>query len=107
MKSKLKILTLRDCAVCNTFKENLDNLNIDYLEIDCYNPNNDSFCTDFENLVNCKSYPMCVLESNERTIILTMTDDYDKINNTVNIARNEYIIYLHSIDNMITVIQNS
>lgn len=105
MKNKLSIFTLEGCSQCAKLKQELLINNILYVEVNCTKEN--EICDNLENLINCDIYPLCVLDYTTNKLILCLTNDFDKINTTSKITDSKSIIYLHSINNMITIIKNS
>ena len=101
MMKKLKIATLSGCSRCEEFKEILNIENIQFAEIICSNNENSSLCDDFEDIVKCELYPMCIVNSNT---FLVFTSEYSKLGK-VHVNKQKNIIYCHSTDNMMQLIK--
>jgi glutaredoxin len=101
MTKKLKIATLNGCSRCEEFKEILNTENIQFTEIICSNNENSLACDDFEDIVKCELYPMCIINNNT---FLVFASEYSKLGK-VHVNRQKNIIYCHSTDNMMQLIK--
>jgi len=102
---KVTIYTLVGCSYCERFKNNLDENNLIYKEISCADQSKQ--CSELEELSNCDLYPMCKIETDSGTILLTMPDDYSQIGKVTKLENNKRIIFVHSIDNMLQFVKNA
>jgi glutaredoxin len=105
MKNKIVLYTLQGCTICDKLKKELSHIKIAYKEISC------SLETDIrdklENMTNCNLYPMCMIESYpNKKILMCIAKDINQLNSIKTLNGNNILTYVHSIDNMLTVIKN-
>jgi glutaredoxin len=101
---KLTIYTLEGCSQCDKFKIGLKQSNIPFADVVCEKQN--TKCDELENITNCDLYPMCIVDSNGKKIIVCLTHDIEKLSNIKSINSSCAVVYTHSIDNMIHLIKN-
>lgn len=106
MKNKITIYTLQGCSVCDRLKNELTHSYIKYNEVSC--TTEQSTCDKLENVAKCNIYPMCIIESypNKR-ILICFAKEADQLNQIKNLNSTTIITYVHSIDNMLTIIKNA
>ena len=102
--NNISIYTIEGCSICDGFKSKLKNYDIVYDEVICASYNKD--CDNLENVSGCETYPMCVKSLiNNHKIILCLASDYNQTGTPKQIDSQTTILFLHSIDNMISVIE--
>lgn len=106
MKNKITIYTLQGCSVCDRLKNELLHSFIKYNEVSC--TTDQPTCDKLENIVKCNIYPMCIIESYpNKKIMICFAKDSDQLNQIKNINSSTILTYVHSIDNMLTIIKNA
>jgi glutaredoxin len=95
----LKVLTLKGCSYCDTYKQLLDLQKIKYLEICCSDDSNCKWCDSVEDVCKSELYPMTIINNHH---LLCMTDNYTLLGKsiksnhyTVNYFRDSSSIYNH------------
>jgi hypothetical protein len=104
MNKKIIIHTLKDCIVCQSFKEKLIANNIQFEELCC---DGDSYiCDKFETISKCELYPITRIQfPNNEAVLLCVSKEHSQINTTITL-NNIVVFYVYSINNMIDLIKN-
>lgn len=106
MNRKITIYTLEGCSFCEKLQKELEGLRISFTNINCTKDTN--ICDKLESTTNCNLYPACIIQSfPSKKIIVSLAKESNQLNQIKTINSETIITYVHSIDNMLTIIKNS
>ena len=99
--NKIKVYVLQGCNKCAFFKKELATRGLSYKEISC--ETDPTECDKIEAVTNTDSYPMVIIENINSVKVLYIADNYKDLG-TRQIESGTTVIGLHSIDNMLDLI---
>jgi arsenate reductase-like glutaredoxin family protein len=106
MTNKITIYTLQGCSVCDRLKNELNHSFIKYKEVSY--ATDQLACEKLENATKSNIYPMCIIESfPNRKILICFAKESNQLNQIKNLNSTTILTYVHSIDNMLTIIKNA
>jgi hypothetical protein len=96
---------LKKCNKCKAYKKSLEENNIVFSSVYCEDEPTE--CDNIENITNCNSYPMTILDFNNKVTIFYTGNDYQDLGKIKQHSGRVQSISVHSIDNMLSEVKKA
>jgi glutaredoxin len=95
-KGSVRILTLKDCDYCDWLKQELNNENIDYINIDARQ--HEDFSNQIENKFQTDTYPMVFIDLGEEVVAVIVGE--------TNLETDELLRTFDTIPHLVSIIKS-
>lgn len=105
MSYNLKIQMLKGCTKCKSYQKDLEDNGIVFHGVYCEEEPSD--CDNIEGITNCSTYPVTILDYNDKVTIYYIGNDYKDLGTIKEHGGRVRSIAVHSIDNMLSEVKKA